>query len=209
VHDHGPESWKVKCGVRQADEVPMTDQGTLIMRSGPVSSRRAADKRLLRQTHQLHAAAIHVPSIAPLAIDLDPEDFEEPARNSDALGLLRQTSQVDYGATTTKTSFVAGLTAGLLTLAAGAAVAFVAFTTEPSAAFGSVPRAPHVVAHVANAIAIDAVETAELKAAPKKKTHRVVHKVSTDADSVGGLVGEMTEGEASEPAPAPQTPESE
>jgi hypothetical protein len=200
VQPSGPESWKVKCGVRRPEDlVPMTDQGTVIMRNGPASSRRAIERRLLQQT-QLQANA---PSIMPYAIDIDPEDFEEPARNSDAFGSLRrQTSQVDVGRTTTRASFAAGLFAGLATLAAGAAVAFVAFTSEPATAFGIAARAPHVLSHVSSSISVDPVETAELKAPPpKKKVHRVrtvAAEPPADDAVMGGLVG-------TEPAPAQPT----
>jgi hypothetical protein len=169
----------------------MTDGGTLIMRSGPASSRH----RLGETVHQHNA-----PSIAPFAVDL--EDAFEPARNSDAFGSIRQTSQVDYGRSTTDVSFWSGLVAGLATLGVGAAIAFMAFTSEPGSASGaSALRSPHVREHVGSSLSVETVEVADTRFVPKKK-HRVRRLVAPGEEA-------PAEAAVSEPAPEPEASETE
>lgn len=186
VTDIGPESWKVKCGVRHA--APITDGGTLIMRNGPASARHE-----LQRTHSSHS-----PSIAPFAIDL--EELEEPARNSDAFGEIRRTTSFDGGRTTTNVSFWSGLFAGLATIGVGVAIAVTAFTSDPAVSYGTVARSRHVVAHVGSSLAIDTVELAETKAAPKPKK-KVVRARPAD--------GAVEEPAAPAPELAVEVPETE
>ena len=163
VHLHvsqlGPDSWKVKCGVHVADDVmPMTDAGTLIMRNGPLSTRR-------REAEARY-------SIAPFAVDI--EDHEEPARNADAFGEMRFKTQLDLGRTTTRASFWSGLSAGVATLGIGIGIAITAFSAEAATgAGGHNSRSPHLRDQTKTAIAIDSVELAETKFVAKKKHHRV------------------------------------
>ncbi|MFO0736801.1 MAG: hypothetical protein U0270_13030 [Labilithrix sp.] len=196
--DNGPESWKTKCGIRRSEEVvPMTDAGTLIMRNSPVSTRRARSS--LQQTRHYHAPAPHHPSsIAPFALDL--EDHEEPARNSDALGTLRHTSQFDYARSTTNTSFWSGLAAGLATLGVGIAIGFTAFTAEPAVSYGTTTRDRHIVTHTASSLGVETVELAETKAAPpKKKAHRARRVVSATTEELPDTLPIL----GSTPAPEP------
>lgn len=168
----------------------MTDRGTLIMRNSPASSRHR-----LGETQHYHS-----PSLAPFAIDL--EDEGEPARNSDALGTLRRTSNVDYSRSTTNASFWSGLFAGLATLGVGVAIAFTAFTSEPS--FAGVRRDVHLVQHVASSLSVETAELTDTKLAPKKK-HRARKVVAAPA------AGDEAPAEAAapEPAPAPEPSETE
>jgi hypothetical protein len=166
----------------------MTDGGTLIMRPSPASSR-------------LGETAHHdAPSIAPFAVDL--EDAFEPARNSDAFGSIRQTSQVDDGRSTTNVSFWSGLVAGLATLGVGAAIAFTAFTSEPGSAYGAAAlRSPHVLGHAGASLTVETVEVAETRFVPKKK-HRARRVVTAGEDA-------PAEAAVSEPAPEPEPRETE
>jgi hypothetical protein len=191
VTQHGPESWKVKCGIRPAEAFPMTDGGTLIMRNSPASSRHSFGET---------ADQPNAPSIAPFAIDL--EDAFEPARNSDAFGSIRHTSQFDYSRSTTNVSFWSGLVAGLATLGVGAAIAFIAFTSEPAAAYGAAAvRSPRALEHLRSSLTVETVEVAETRFVPKKK-HRVRRATAAGEDATAEAV-------VSEAAPEPEPGETE
>lgn len=177
----------------------MTDGGTLIMRNGPASSRHAA-RRVLERTRDHHS-----PSIAPFAIDI--EDHEVPAGNGDALGTLRHTTRLDLGRSTTRASFWSGVAAGLATLGVGVAIAFTAFTSESAPAYGTEPRRPRVVAHVASSLGIESPEASDAKVdvkALKKKAHRVRRPAPAAAEAAARPTEEAApEAPLDIPAPAP------
>ncbi|MBX3225930.1 MAG: hypothetical protein KIT84_29860 [Labilithrix sp.] len=155
----GPESWKIKCAIRRADEVAMTDGGTLILRRDSLPPVDVED-------------TVRMPSLAPFAIDVpDEEDRFPPARNSDALG-LRSTRDVEIGRSVTRSSFLAGLSAGLTAISLACALAFVSFTSD---AFSSraMPRRARTVAHGNASLIVIAPELATIKAAPKKRVKKV------------------------------------
>ncbi len=212
----GPESWKTKCGIREGEDVvPITDDGTLIMRrillDSPSARRSAGDTTRMSSIGADIAEALvgiqHVspPSIAPFAVDIDPEDLEPPARNSDALG-LRTTRPFDASRTTSRFSFAAGLIAGLLALSVGGTVAYASMTDATGAPGSSTTtfRERHIVVHAPGTLSVDRPEAVDTKAAdtkaapaPKHRAHRTVRRAA------GGEATDPTGTTAETPAEAP------
>jgi hypothetical protein len=189
----------VKCGIRRADEVaPLTDGGTLILRRGPYSERAAAPTMIPTGSANETLRC----SIAPYSVELDSDEFEDPAGIDDALGERFTTMRTDNG----ERSRFAGVVAGLFSLGIGVAIGYAALTEAylPSSHSMSAGRPRNEVAEDAQGFDRVSPEDAETRLVAKTKARK---KHLTEGVDVGSLPdAPPAETRLAIPMPAPAAP---